>query len=249
VGGCAKKCDRIIPFLGHLIQSRPSIFLPLSPSPLPLLPPPRRPLQVPPPVRQLPLIHTLRHHLPSINLANPYPSPSSMGNCASNSQEADGKARSDLIDRQIEEDSKRYKRECKILLLGASTLLDPLLPKNIALLSPYRSLSCSPSPTDAASLPDSRVTGPSVLILLLSALYPRLAGTPLVVIRGQRARVLMRAASSQNDTRLFPSHLSDPHYLRVCMLTLYSSLRFRRVRKVNNSQANEDHSPEWLLSR
>ena len=43
-----------------------------------------------------------------------------MGNCASSSQEVEGKARSDLIDRQIEEDSKRYKRECKILLLGAS---------------------------------------------------------------------------------------------------------------------------------
>jgi hypothetical protein len=42
-----------------------------------------------------------------------------MGNCASNSQEAEGKARSDMIDRQIEEDSKKYKRECKILLLGA----------------------------------------------------------------------------------------------------------------------------------
>jgi hypothetical protein len=42
-----------------------------------------------------------------------------MGNCASNSQEAEGKIRSDMIDRQIEEDAKRYKRECKILLLGA----------------------------------------------------------------------------------------------------------------------------------
>jgi hypothetical protein len=42
-----------------------------------------------------------------------------MGNCASSSQEAEGKARSDMIDRQIEEDSKKYKRECKILLLGA----------------------------------------------------------------------------------------------------------------------------------
>jgi guanine nucleotide-binding protein subunit alpha len=51
-----------------------------------------------------------------------------MGNCASSSQEADGKARSDMIDRQIEEDSKRYKRECKILLLGAyaTQLLCPL---------------------------------------------------------------------------------------------------------------------------
>jgi guanine nucleotide-binding protein subunit alpha len=42
-----------------------------------------------------------------------------MGNCSSNSQEAEGKARSDMIDRQIEEDSKKYKRECKILLLGS----------------------------------------------------------------------------------------------------------------------------------
>jgi hypothetical protein len=41
-----------------------------------------------------------------------------MGNCASNTED---KARlvSDMIDLQIEEDSKQYKRECKILLLGA----------------------------------------------------------------------------------------------------------------------------------
>jgi guanine nucleotide-binding protein G(i) subunit alpha len=45
-----------------------------------------------------------------------------MGNCASNTREAEEKARSDLIDRQIEEDSKKYKRECKILLLGAYSL-------------------------------------------------------------------------------------------------------------------------------
>jgi hypothetical protein len=44
-----------------------------------------------------------------------------MGNCASSNQEADGKTRSDMIDRQIEEDAKKYKRECKILLLGQST--------------------------------------------------------------------------------------------------------------------------------
>ncbi|KAI9460345.1 G-protein alpha subunit [Russula earlei] len=42
-----------------------------------------------------------------------------MGNCASNNEEADGKARSDMIDRQIEEDAKKFKRECKILLLGS----------------------------------------------------------------------------------------------------------------------------------
>jgi guanine nucleotide-binding protein G(i) subunit alpha len=41
-----------------------------------------------------------------------------MGNCASNTED---KARlvSDMIDLQIEEDSKQYKRECKILLLGS----------------------------------------------------------------------------------------------------------------------------------
>lgn len=41
-----------------------------------------------------------------------------MGTCASQPDRAE-KARSDEIDKQIEEDSKRYKRECKILLLGA----------------------------------------------------------------------------------------------------------------------------------
>ncbi|TFY75458.1 hypothetical protein EWM64_g8555 [Hericium alpestre] len=41
-----------------------------------------------------------------------------MGNCVSNSQR-EGKARSDAIDKQIEEDSKKFKRECKILLLGS----------------------------------------------------------------------------------------------------------------------------------
>ncbi|KAI0061797.1 G-protein alpha subunit [Artomyces pyxidatus] len=42
-----------------------------------------------------------------------------MGNCASNAQEREEKAHSDRIDRQIEEDSKKFKRECKILLLGS----------------------------------------------------------------------------------------------------------------------------------
>ncbi|KAG5645861.1 guanine nucleotide-binding protein subunit alpha [Asterophora parasitica] len=41
-----------------------------------------------------------------------------MGGCVSTPDRA-GKAKSDLIDKQIEEDSKRYKRECKILLLGS----------------------------------------------------------------------------------------------------------------------------------
>ncbi|RDB16234.1 Guanine nucleotide-binding protein subunit alpha [Hypsizygus marmoreus] len=41
-----------------------------------------------------------------------------MGGCVSTADRA-GKARSDAIDRQIEEDNKKYKRECKILLLGS----------------------------------------------------------------------------------------------------------------------------------
>ncbi|KAA1478282.1 G-protein alpha subunit [Dentipellis sp. KUC8613] len=42
-----------------------------------------------------------------------------MGNCVSQSDLKEGKARSDAIDRQILEDSKKFKRECKILLLGS----------------------------------------------------------------------------------------------------------------------------------
>ncbi|TFK68997.1 heterotrimeric G-protein alpha subunit, GPA3-like protein [Pluteus cervinus] len=41
-----------------------------------------------------------------------------MGSCVSTANRAE-KARSDAIDKQIEEDNKRYKRECKILLLGS----------------------------------------------------------------------------------------------------------------------------------
>lgn len=41
-----------------------------------------------------------------------------MGGCVSTGDRS-GKERSDAIDRQIEEDSKRFKRECKILLLGS----------------------------------------------------------------------------------------------------------------------------------
>ncbi|KAI0032082.1 G-protein alpha subunit [Vararia minispora EC-137] len=42
-----------------------------------------------------------------------------MGNCVSSAQEREEKARSDRIDKMIEEDGKRFKRECKILLLGS----------------------------------------------------------------------------------------------------------------------------------
>ncbi|KDR69486.1 hypothetical protein GALMADRAFT_104101 [Galerina marginata CBS 339.88] len=41
-----------------------------------------------------------------------------MGGCVSTADRS-GKERSDLIDKQIEEDCKRFKRECKILLLGS----------------------------------------------------------------------------------------------------------------------------------
>ena len=41
-----------------------------------------------------------------------------MGNCVS-SQDREAQQRSQEIDKQIEEDSKKLKKECKILLLGA----------------------------------------------------------------------------------------------------------------------------------
>jgi guanine nucleotide-binding protein G(i) subunit alpha len=43
-----------------------------------------------------------------------------MGNCISGSAR-DKKVISDAIDEQIEEDSHKFRKECKILLLGAST--------------------------------------------------------------------------------------------------------------------------------
>ncbi|KKA28924.1 hypothetical protein TD95_002484 [Thielaviopsis punctulata] len=44
-----------------------------------------------------------------------------MGNCLSsnNSEEAEQKKRSQAIDKQLEEDNKRLRRECKVLLLGS----------------------------------------------------------------------------------------------------------------------------------
>ena len=123
--------SHLIPIPSHLILARhlpfplSSSFLPSSPSlslprhnPLHLSLPPIIPFSLPRPtqtssnnpqtIKSLPT-HIRRHQ-------------THMGNCASNSQEAEGKARSDMIDRQIEEDSKKYKRECKILLLGASPI-------------------------------------------------------------------------------------------------------------------------------
>ena len=43
-----------------------------------------------------------------------------MGACSSSeTNEEDAKKRSQVIDRSLEEDSKKLRRECKILLLGA----------------------------------------------------------------------------------------------------------------------------------
>jgi guanine nucleotide-binding protein G(i) subunit alpha len=44
-----------------------------------------------------------------------------MGNCGSSQVEAVAKQHSDEIDKQIEEDLRKFKKECKILLLGASS--------------------------------------------------------------------------------------------------------------------------------
>jgi guanine nucleotide-binding protein subunit alpha len=42
-----------------------------------------------------------------------------MGNCASQTSTLrEASAKSDAIDKELEEDAKRYKKECKILLLG-----------------------------------------------------------------------------------------------------------------------------------
>lgn len=52
-----------------------------------------------------------------------------MGNClSSTSEEAEKKKKSQAIDRIIEEDSKRLKKECKILLLGTDR--PPCLPSS-----------------------------------------------------------------------------------------------------------------------
>jgi hypothetical protein len=45
-----------------------------------------------------------------------------MGNCISAQDRAD-KAISDAIDKQIEEDSRKFRKECKILLLGKTAPL------------------------------------------------------------------------------------------------------------------------------
>lgn len=55
-----------------------------------------------------------------------------MGNCVSQPDQEE-KSKSDAIDKQLEEDSKRFKRECKILLLGQSGAIGEFLINNINL--------------------------------------------------------------------------------------------------------------------
>lgn len=53
--------------------------------------------------------------------------PNAMGACMStNNEETEQKKRSQKIDKDLEEDSKRLRRECKILLLGEPVHKDPL---------------------------------------------------------------------------------------------------------------------------
>ncbi|KAK0541721.1 Guanine nucleotide-binding protein alpha-2 subunit, partial [Tilletia horrida] len=42
-----------------------------------------------------------------------------MGNCLSSKEEKEAKERSVAIDKQLEDDRNRFKKECKILLLGS----------------------------------------------------------------------------------------------------------------------------------
>jgi hypothetical protein len=57
-------------------------------------------------------------------ISQPSPVTTVMGNCASTS-DRQAKAHSDAIDKEIEDDSKKFRKECKILLLGASACFIP----------------------------------------------------------------------------------------------------------------------------
>jgi guanine nucleotide-binding protein G(i) subunit alpha len=48
-----------------------------------------------------------------------------MGNCASTYDDHGATAHSAAIDRQIEEDARVFRKECKILLLGKSLSFNP----------------------------------------------------------------------------------------------------------------------------
>lgn len=57
------------------------------------------------------------HIFPSLSHLPPSPPRPVMGNCTSTS-DRQAKAHSDAIDKEIENDSKKFRKECKILLLG-----------------------------------------------------------------------------------------------------------------------------------
>ena len=60
----------------------------------------------------------LRHNHTPVETTTPQRFRVVMGNCASATQDREASQRSADIDRIIEEDSKKFKKECKILLLG-----------------------------------------------------------------------------------------------------------------------------------
>jgi hypothetical protein len=62
--------------------------------------------------------------------------PTTMGNCTSTS-DCQAKAHSDAIDKEIENDSKKFRKECKILLLGALAFYS-WLSCSVALLASLR---------------------------------------------------------------------------------------------------------------
>jgi len=59
-----------------------------------------------------------------------------MGNCSSATQDREASLRSANIDRIIEEDSKKFKKECKILLLGKGWPLLLRLPTKLTRTAP-----------------------------------------------------------------------------------------------------------------
>lgn len=87
-----------------------------------------------------------------------------MGNCVS-TVDREAAARSQEIDKQIEEDSRKFKKECKILLLGkCSSMLES--PKRTvgrgaeaAELGPRR-VATAATITDSAELAQCRPCGP-----------------------------------------------------------------------------------------
>ena len=164
-----------------------------------------------------------------------------MGNCASNSQEAEGKARSDMIDRQIEEDSKKYKRECKILLLGtcATPVLCPSEGNREGKILCLRESSAPwVSTANVAVIRTSRDSHTKTELLLFAM--------DACIRTHLRLHAHIPAYSFWLVFVLMPC-IAFP-YIHLLTRTPWPSDRFRRVRKVDNSQANEDHSSKRLLS-